>query len=254
MFIRGNMIGNKMIRLQEVDSTNRFMIDWLTSEKIDEGTVLITDYQTSGRGVDGSLWESEQNRNLTFSFVLYPHFLAIDAQFYLNKTISLGLFDVVEEMVGGLVPVRIKWPNDIYAGDSKIAGILIQNGVRGSRFDYSVVGIGLNVNQEVFHGHAANPVSLKIITGSEYDLSDMLEKTISNLENRLVQLQEGKKPEMDRDYLEVLYRYNQLSSYQYKEKHIQAKILGVNRYGQLQLEIPGDKIIECDLKEIRFII
>ncbi|MFO7613518.1 MAG: biotin--[acetyl-CoA-carboxylase] ligase [Bacteroidales bacterium] len=241
-----------MIRLQEVDSTNRFMIDWLTGEKVDEGTVVITDYQTAGRGVDGSLWESEQNRNLTFSFVLYPHFLAIDAQFYLNKVIALGLYDIVNELIAVDPPVRIKWPNDIYAGDRKIAGILIQNGVKGSQFEYSVIGIGLNVNQEKFHGDSANPVSLKMITGRDFSLEEMLDLTILKLENRLIQLREGKKTEIDRDYLDVLYRFNQMASYLYKDKLIQARIIGLNRYGQLQLEIPGEKIIECDLKEIKF--
>jgi len=246
------MIGNKMIRLQEVDSTNRFMMDWLTKEKVNEGTIVITEFQTAGRGTDGSLWESERGRNLTFSFVLYPHFLAIEAQFYLNKVISLGLYDVVNELIAGDAPVRIKWPNDVYAGDRKIAGMLIQNGVKGSQFEYSVIGIGLNVNQEKFHGDSANPVSLKMITGRDFSLEEILDLTILKIENRIIQLREGKKQEIDRDYLEVLYRYNQLSSYHYKEKQIQAKILGVNRYGQLQLEIPGDKIIECDLKEIKF--
>jgi len=241
-----------MIRLQEVDSTNRFMMDWLTKEKVNEGTIVITEFQTAGRGTDGSLWESERGRNLTFSFVLYPHFLAIEAQFYLNKVISLGLYDVVNELIAGDAPVRIKWPNDVYAGDRKIAGMLIQNGVKGSQFEYSVIGIGLNVNQEKFHGDSANPVSLKMITGRDFSLEEILDLTILKIENRIIQLREGKKQEIDRDYLEVLYRYNQLSSYHYKEKQIQAKILGVNRYGQLQLEIPGDKIIECDLKEIKF--
>ncbi|MBW6460551.1 MAG: biotin--[acetyl-CoA-carboxylase] ligase [Bacteroidales bacterium] len=247
-----NMIGIEIIRLKEVDSTNRFMMDWLTKEKVNEGTVVITDFQTAGRGADGSLWESERNRNLTFSFTLYPHFLAIDAQFYLNKVISLGLYDIVNELVADKTPVRIKWPNDIYAGDRKIAGILIQNGVKGSQFEYSVIGIGLNVNQDKFQGDASNPVSLKIITGTDSNLTDILEITIDKLESRLAQLREGKKPSIDQDYLDVLYRFNQIASFLYKDKPIQARIIGVSRYGQLQLEIPGEKIIECDLKEIKF--
>lgn len=246
------MMDRETIRLKEVDSTNRFMMDWLTREKVNEGTIVITDYQTSGRGSDGSPWESERDRNLTFSFVLYPHFLAIDAQFYLNKAISLSLYDLVDEVVAGLRPVRIKWPNDIYAGDYKVAGMLIQNGVKGSQFEYSVIGIGLNVNQEEFQGNAANPVSLKMITGREYDLDAMLERTILKIEHRVAQLKGGGKQEIDQDYLRVLYRFNQLASYRYRGNPVQARITGVNRYGQLQLEIPGDKIIECDLKEIKF--
>lgn len=246
------IIGNEIIRLKEVDSTNRFFMDWLNREKLAEGTLVLTDYQTAGRGTDGARWESEHSRNLTFSFVLYPAFLAIEAQFYLNKVISLGLADLVSELVPGHNDVRIKWPNDIYIGDGKVAGTLIQNGIKGSQFEFAVVGIGLNVNQLSFLGEVPNPVSLQMITGYELDLEDVLKKTFEKLEHRYQQLKQGLKQEIDEDYLKLLYRMRQLSGFIYKGNPIRAKIIGVNRYGHLVLEIPGEKIIECDLKEIKF--
>jgi len=246
------IIGSEIIRLKEVDSTNRFLMDWLTREKIKEGTLVISDFQTAGRGTDGSKWVSEPGRNLTFSFILYPSFLAIEAQFYFNKIISLSLIDLVREVLPGRDDIRIKWPNDIYIGNHKVAGTLIQNGVKGSQYEFSVIGIGLNVNQESFSGEAANPVSLHMVTGMNFDLEEMLKRTIIKIEQRYSQLKQGAKKEIDEDYLKLLYRMKQLSGYIYKGNPIQAKINGVNRFGQLILEIPGEKIIECDLNEIKF--
>ena len=246
------IIGNEIIRLKEVDSTNRFFMDWLTKEKPEEGAMVISDYQTAGRGTDGATWESEPSLNLTFSFVLYPSFLAIEAQFYLNKMISLGLVDLVRDVLPGSEDIRIKWPNDIYIGDQKVSGTLIQNGIKGSRFEFSVIGIGLNVNQELFQGEAANPVSLKMVAGYKFDLEAMLNKTLEKIEYRYNLLKQGLKQAIDDDYQKSLYRLQKLSGFTYKGNHIQAKITGVNRYGQLILEIPGEMIIECDLKEIKF--
>lgn len=245
-------IGNEILQLKEIDSTNRFFMDWLTREKPEEGTLLITDFQTAGKGMDGAKWESEFGQNLTFSFVLYPAFLAPDAQFYLNKTISLGLTDLVQELLPSRNDIRIKWPNDIYIGDHKVAGTLIQNGIKGNIFDFAVIGIGLNVNQVSFTGESTNPVSLKMVSGYEYDLQEVLGNILEKLQFRYDQLKSGQKQAIDAEYLAKFYRFKEMAGFIYKEKSIKAKITGVNRYGQLILEIPGDKIIECDLKEIKF--
>lgn len=245
-------IGSEIIRLKEVGSTNSFLMDRLSREKLKEGTVVIADYQTAGRGTDGSKWESGQGQNLTFSFILYPTFLAPEAQFYLNKIISLGLSDLVRELLPKRDTIRIKWPNDIYIGNEKVAGTLIQNGLKGSSFDFSIIGIGLNVNQESFPGDATNPVSLKTKAHSDFDLEDIFSRVLTKLEFRLNQLIQGALQEIDKEYLDRLYRFQQLAGYIYDGKSIQAKITGVNRFGQLVLEIPGEKIIECDLKEVKF--
>jgi BirA family transcriptional regulator, biotin operon repressor / biotin---[acetyl-CoA-carboxylase] ligase len=246
------IIGSDIIRLKEVGSTNNYLMDWLGKEKLKEGSVVLADYQSAGRGSDGSKWQSEPGQNLTFSFILYPTFLAPEAQFYLNKIISLGLSDLVLELLPERNDICIKWPNDIYIGNEKVAGTLIQNGVKGSSFDFSIIGIGLNVNQDTFPGDAINPVSLKVIAHSAFDLEDVFLKTIAKLESRFNQLNKGELSAIDKDYLDRLYRFNQLAGYNFEGKSVKAKITGVNRYGQLILEIPGEKIIECDLKEIRF--
>ena len=246
------IIGSEIKRLKEVDSTNSFLMDWLSREKPEEGTVVIADYQSAGRGTNGNKWESEPGQNLTFSLVLYPSFLAPEAQFYLNKIIALGLADLVSEVLPERDDIRIKWPNDIYIGNEKVAGTLIQNGVKGSEFDFSVIGIGLNVNQESFSGEAANPVSLQTMSHFAFDLENLFRQTLTKLEFRYNQLFRGGQKEIDHDYLDRLFRIHQLAGYIYKGKSIRASITGVNRYGQLILEIPGEKIMECDLKEIKF--
>jgi BirA family biotin operon repressor/biotin-[acetyl-CoA-carboxylase] ligase len=246
------IIGSDIKRLKEVNSTNNYLMDWLSTEKPGEGIVVIAEYQSAGRGTDGSIWESKPGQNLTFSFVLYPSFLAPEAQFYLNKVISLGLTDLVKEVLPEREDIRIKWPNDIYIGNKKVAGTLIQNGVKGSKLDFSVIGIGLNVNQVSFQGGAANPVSLQVLSHSVFDLEDLLRRTLTKLDFRYNQLIQGYQKEIDDDYLSRLYRFQQLAGYIFKGKSIQAKIMGINRYGQLILEIPGEKIIECDLKEVKF--
>jgi BirA family biotin operon repressor/biotin-[acetyl-CoA-carboxylase] ligase len=248
------MIGKNTVRLEETDSTNRYLMDWLSREKPEEGTLVITSYQSAGRGMERNTWESGKGMNLTFSFVIYPDFLAADAQFYLNKAISLGVYDVVAAAIGNHGAVSVKWPNDIYIGDHKVAGMLIQTGVKGNRFEFAVVGIGLNVNQEIFLGDAPNPVSLKGVTGRDFNLDELLQATLDCIEARIRMLRQGNKPEIDGDYLKALYRFGELSDYIYKDNLIRARIKGVSRYGQLQLEIPGEKLIECDLKEVRFVI
>ena len=227
-------------------------MDWISRDMPEEGTLIMAENQTAGRGTDGARWESEPSMNLTFSFLLYPSFLAVESQFYLNKIISLGLADLVWDVLPGRDDIRIKWPNDIYIGDLKVAGTLIQNGVKGSRLEYAIIGIGLNVNQESFSGKALNPVSLKTMAGHKFDLEALLYKALEKIEYRYNLLKLGLKKAIDDDYLKLLYRFQVLSDYMYLRSRIRAKITGINRYGQLILEIPGQKMIECDLKEIRF--
>lgn len=240
------------IRLTETDSTNRYALDLLSAGPVAEGTLVVADSQTAGRGMDGSVWESAPGSNLTFSMVIYPNYISVDYQFYLNKAVSLGVYDLVRKIAGDVT--RIKWPNDIYFNHGKIAGILIQNGIQGSKFSHCVAGVGLNVNQDRFSHRAANPVSLKLATGREFELDPLLEELCASIRQRLEMLRAGQTGTLDRDYLSSLYRLNEMAGFIYNGEEIMAKITGVNRYGHLILEIPSHKIIECDLKEIRFII
>jgi len=160
------IIGSEIIFLSNVVSTNTTAADYIRSGMTREGMVIRAGYQSAGKGQLGNSWESEDGKNLLFSIILFPNMLAATEQFLLCEFISLGIHDYLNTIISGC---KIKWPNDIYAGDDKIAGILIENSLAGNAITSSVAGIGLNINQEVFSEQIPNPVSLKMITGINYD-------------------------------------------------------------------------------------
>lgn len=246
------MIGTHIIRLSKIGSTNQYALSLLHEEVLPEGTVIVTGNQTEGRGVDNNKWESEPGKNLTFSMVIYPNYIPVEEQFYLNKAFSLGIFDLVRKEAGETT--RIKWPNDVYIGDQKIAGILIQNGIRGNEFSYCVSGIGLNVNQEKFSSMPVDPVSLKMATGKKYNLNSLLEELSGALNRRLDQLRSGHLDLIDRDYHSALFRLNEWAGYLYHGKELKARILGVDSRGHLLLETEEGGRVKCDLKEIKFLV
>lgn len=240
-----------MIRLDVTGSTSNYLAGIVASGLYDDGTLVIASRQTAGRGLDNNIWESEPGMNLTFSFVLCPEFLPPEDQFYLHKVTSLAVADMVATEVEE--SVRVKWPNDVYIGDRKVAGILVQNGIRGNTFQYALVGIGLNINQEVFYSGAPNPVSLYQVTGKRYDLEEMLAILCRKLDTRYDQLRSGRRALLDGDYLRSLYRFHETARYEYRGGVIEAMITGVSGIGHLQLETAEGTAIECDLKEVRFL-
>ncbi len=241
-----------IIRLPATKSTNSYAIELLSKDHPEEGCVIITDHQTEGKGTDTNTWESEKEKNLTFSLILYPK-LAADQQFMLNKAISLGIYDfLVAEIPAHRI--SIKWPNDLYVEDEKICGILIQNSVIGNSLQYMVVGIGLNVNQTLFISNAPNPVSLKMITKQEYNLEEMLQKLLRSVSERYLAAKTITKGKIETDYQKSLYRILEWHDYLIKGINQRLRITGTTVYGQLVLENEAGETIVCDLKEVRFII
>ncbi len=162
----------------------------LQEKDLQEGTVVITREQAEGRGQRGNKWISEAGMNLTFTIVLYPHFLEPAKQFGLSQAVSLGISDHLEKTLKGLKP-RIKWPNDIYVNGGKISGILIENVLSGNKISFSLIGIGLNVNQTVFGEGVPNACSMRTLSGLEFDLEDCLSSLCACLERRYLQLKAG---------------------------------------------------------------
>jgi BirA family transcriptional regulator, biotin operon repressor / biotin---[acetyl-CoA-carboxylase] ligase len=241
-----------IVKIAETKSTNSLAIQMLSKSRPEEGTVIITDYQSQGKGTEHNTWESEKDKNLTFSLILYPNFAA-DQQFILNKAISLGIYDFLSAELPEQ-KVSIKWPNDIYINDKKACGILIQNSVIGNSLDYVVVGIGLNVNQTSFVSDAPNPVSMKIMTAMDYSLDDILQKLLRSVFNRYAQITPDTNRNIENDYHKALYRLMKWHKYFIKGSQVIAKITGTNEYGQLLLETETDNILVCDLKEVKFVI
>lgn len=241
-----------IIRLPETKSTNSYAIELLSKDHPEEGCVIITDHQTAGKGTDTNTWESEKGKNLTFSLILYPTLVA-DKQFILNKAISLGIYDfLIAELPGH--KVSIKWPNDLYIGDRKVCGILIQNSVMGNKLDYMVVGIGLNVNQTVFKSNAPNPVSMKMVSGKEFNLDEILQKLLLSVFERYANTRIETRRKIENDYQRVLYRLQEWHEYLVNSSRVYARITGTNAFGQLVLENESSETIVCDLKEVKFIL
>ncbi len=248
------MIGSNIIRLTETTSTNTYAAKLLMTEKPAEGTIIFSVSQTEGRGQQGNIWESECGKNLTVSVILYPYFLKPEKQFALNKFVSLAVLDFVKLHIPVNISPKIKWPNDIYVGNKKIAGILIENSIAGNSFEYVIIGIGININQEKFSSNAPNPVSLKLITGKEYDIENCLKELCVSLNKRYDQMQENFCSTLDSDYLKNNYRYNVFSKFRKNDSLIYAKISGISDFGKLQLQDKDGKFSEYAFKEIEYII
>ena len=244
--------GNHIIRLPQTASTQNVLKDLLQKENLAEGTLVITDEQTAGRGMAGNSWESESGKNLLFSFVWMPEFLGVDQQYALTKVVSLALRSVIARKVRHR-SVSIKWPNDLYIGDSKVAGILIENSIMGGRFRWMICGLGLNVNQETFSSALPNPVSLIQSCKTPFDLDDLLYDCCEALDQYYQRIHENIHA-LDEEYTQHLYRKDRLSSFEFQGQRIRAYIRNVTRYGHLLIEDEQGFSHECDMKTLKFII
>jgi len=245
------IIGSKVLFCENIESTNTFTSALLQNEPVAEGTIIHTNFQLAGRGQRGNRWESEEGKNLLFSIVLYPDKVTPWDQFIISMFISLGICDFLEMFIPGC---KIKWPNDIYAGDDKIAGILIENSIEGESVLNSVAGIGLNVNQVKFPDDIPNPVSLKMLTGEEHDLDFCLREIAIRLDKRYKQLISGNRKAIRDDYISSLYRLNEWHNYHTIYGTLSGKIISVDNSGSLQIEDEQHKIHKFKFKEMEFIL
>jgi len=245
------LLKNKnIISLAETESTNNYAMQ-LVLDKYHEGTVVLAQYQGRGRGQAGSNWESEAGKNLLMSLILEPKFLEAGKQFYLSMVVSLALVHFLKKHVEG---ARIKWPNDIYVGDKKIAGILIEQSVKGSFIESSVIGIGLNVNQVRFVSDAPNPVSMKQLTGKDYEIDIIFTDLFEELDSWYHILHQKDFSQIEKAYLENLFRISVWHNYRTSEEEFTARIVGIGEFGQLQLELQSGEIRSYLFKEVEFVL
>jgi BirA family biotin operon repressor/biotin-[acetyl-CoA-carboxylase] ligase len=240
------------IKLEQVASTNKYALDWLARGQAEENTVIYTDCQTHGRGQGNNHWESAPSMNITASAILSPRFLDPSKQFFLSIVVSLSIAQTIQALVPHET-IRIKWPNDIYAGDRKIAGILIHHSLIGTTLEHSVCGMGVNINQTVFSPQLPNPVSLKMLKDDQYDSETILHSIIALLDHYYCELQRQRYHELSAGYQALLYRRHQDRQFLYRSETIRASIQGVDNYGRLILQSNGKQLV-CDMKEIGFII
>jgi len=245
------LLKNKnIISLAETESTNNYAMQ-LVLDKYHEGTVVLAQYQGRGRGQAGSYWESEAGKNLLMSLILEPKFLEAGKQFYLSMAVSLALVNFLKKNVEG---VKIKWPNDIYVDDKKIAGILIEQSVKGLFIESSVVGIGLNVNQVRFVSDAPNPVSMKQLTGKEFEIEVILDGLLKEIELWYDLLMQNAFSKIEIAYLENLFRMNAWHNYRTRDEEFTARIVGIGEFGQLQLELQSGETRSYLFKEVEFVL
>ncbi len=229
-------------------STNGVAREMAQKPDTREGTVIICQDQSKGRGQRGNSWEAEAGKNLTFSIILRPRFLRIQEQFFLNMIASLA----VREAVFHFLPqsdVKVKWPNDVLTGNRKTAGILIENGINRNAIEYTVVGIGLNVNQVSFT--APRATSLQLESGGSFDQQEVFERLISSLEHYYLKIKSGRLAEVKSEYLQYLFGFRQQRSY-LAEYRFDGVIEDVTDTGFLVVSDKRGRN-QYDLKEIEFI-
>jgi BirA family transcriptional regulator, biotin operon repressor / biotin---[acetyl-CoA-carboxylase] ligase len=239
------------IVLDETDSTNNYAMGLVASGNVADGTVVLSHFQQSGRGQQGNRWESARGKNLLASLIVFPGFLPPARQFSLSKVVSLALADWLRRETSG---VSIKWPNDLYIGDKKVGGILIETTIQGNVLHSAVLGMGLNLNQKTYSPQLPNPVGLKQITGRNYDVSAVGQQVRQLFFSWYRKLKDAGPDETDAAYLKSLYRFNEWALYGKDGSAFEARIVDVGKYGQLILEDRSGSRSEYFFKEITFIL
>jgi len=242
----------RLIKYKQLVSTNVKAISLYQDNKATDGAVIIADEQTGGKGNSNNKWESEPGKNLTFSILFKPDFIEPSEQFIITQLISLSIQENLESILRKK-SVTIKWPNDIYVGDKKIAGILIQNFIRGNSIDMSVIGVGLNASQEMFISDAPNPTSIIIESGMDCPLDNLLEDILETFSQYISKYQnETSFSTLTKLYLDKLYKFGKRALYKDNQGSFMATITGITEFGELQLLDKNGSQRTYGFKEIEF--
>ena len=237
-----------LIFTKETRSTNDLLRQMLAENDLPEFTVVQTDFQFSGKGMAGNVWESAESENLLFSILLKPKNINSAEQFIISQMISNAIKNTLDKFA---TDFTIKWSNDIYWKDKKICGILIENDLIGNKIKHSVIGVGLNINQIKFSEKLLNPVSLKMIINESVSQEQILADIIENLKTQYFSKDFN---EIRTSYFNNLYRKNGFFAYQSAEEIFQAKIITVENDGKLILETKSGERRSFYFKEIKFVL
>lgn len=237
-------LGQNIIKLKSVDSTNNFLTNLSNKSSLVEGTLVVGNNQFDGKGQRGNKWLSEAGKSLTISMLLFPK-IDLDRQFLFNKCISLSICETLKHFD---ISPRIKWPNDIFIDDKKVAGILIENSIQQKIISKSIVGIGMNVNNESLDFTFAT--SLKMHKSMHFDMDHLLVLLCKELERHYLLLKSDTKSIIER-YNNQLYRVNLPTTFLANDSVVKGVIKKVDDLGRLVLEIEG-KIHSFSCGELRF--
>lgn len=237
-----------LIHLASVRSTNLHATDLLSGKKLIEPTVILADYQTEGKGQGENTWLSDDSKNLLFSLVVFPNKIKAREQFYISKISAIAVREMLSEHIAG---AKIKWPNDILVNKLKIGGILIQNTLRADLISNTVIGIGLNVNQEKFSLPA---VSMKTLTGKEFDRIGLLNSFLGIFMYWFETLQNRDFATIELEYLKYLYGFQQWLKFSWGGVEFEAFVEGVESDGYLILKTRDGKILKFGFREVDFLL
>ena len=273
----------------KIDSTNAYL-QRKQSECDISNWVVSTDEQTAGKGMGSNRWESEVGKNLTFSLALDMSFLPVERQFLLSEAVPLGIIEVLEKVLSDsfegapyqalpsidtLPPnasrnnincrtristpsksseeLHIKWPNDIYFSNCKLAGILINSTIKANIMGVSIIGIGLNVNQMQFNNWPTHPISLKMITGKDYDLPTLMKQIAEHILIKVKQLKSAPTI-IEQEYLKRLFHYHTWANYEVGGQTLRLFMTGIDKFGRLLLIDEQQKQHCYEIKQIKFIL
>lgn len=244
--------GQHWIRLQDTHSTNTYALNLLAENPL-EGTLITAEFQSMGRGQKGNVWAAPPETNLLLSLIFYPRFLPLNKLFVLSKAICLGVQATIQAFLPS-ANVQIKWPNDVLIDGRKVAGILIENQLEGTTLKACVVGVGLNVNQQNFAPQLENiATSMRRFTDEPLSREDVLQGILENIESRYLQLKNGKQAQIDRDYYDNLYGYQEPIYLEDETGRFEGMIVGVDPQGKLAVQ-REEKLRYYDFKEVRFLL
>lgn len=216
--------------------------------------MIVTDEQTAGRGQRGNSWESEAGKNLSFSIVCHPDFLKASEQFVLSQAMALAVCLTINEVVPADEECRVKWPNDIYIGNRKVSGTLIECDLRGSNIETCIIGTGVNINQKVFLSDAPNPVSLAQIAGQDLDREAILSQILGRFINIYDMIRYGNADAVRRVYKVWLYRQSGFHRYSDAKGEFLAEIADVEKTGHLMLRLEDSELRRYEFKDVKFVI
>lgn len=240
-----------IIKLNAIESTNLYLKKLAVEKKVESYTAVTANNQFAGRGQMDATWHSEIGKNLTFSILIKFDSFEIDHQFYLSMAVSLGLLAAIRNHISS--SLFVKWPNDILAEKDKLAGILIENIVSGNVIKQTVIGIGLNVNQEQFPSTIGKVTSLKNITGNSFDTDSLLETIVISIQNFVDYVERKEFQKLKDLYLKSLYKFEKPSMFEDKNGNVfLGKIIDVFEDGKLVVEMENETTRKFNLKEIKF--
>ena len=237
-----------IIKLDAIDSTNSYLKKIILEKDISDYTIVTANFQTEGKGQLGYMWESEDSKNLLCSIYKKDLGIKVEDQFVISMLVSLSIIRTLEKL--NLPKLYIKWPNDIMSGNKKICGILVENMVKQNSIKESVIGIGLNVNQDTFK-NLPNATSIKKIKGVAFNIDELLNDLANNIKKQFIDFNQSKIDLIFRQYEDVLYRINIPSTFKNSEGDVfTGFIKGVNNLGRLKVLLEDNLIKSYSIKDI----